>query len=148
MEFTNIFKGVEDCNCLEGSSVNITDMFARRVSTISPNDNDFQSYWEGGDNRHKNNCFSKCGYRGVSINSCTEDNKPLFIDKHRKIIAERKKFNSEITIPEFCYFFKFKKDAGKIKQTGEKDITHHDFYKCDTFIVGSSLETIDIINLG
>lgn len=144
MNFSKVFSGVTECDCLQGSTVDFTNVFVRRIFSESPNLEDFKSWHDIG-KIPKDNCEDICGFRGISVNICSEETKHAQIEKYKKAIIQRKKINSEVKIPEFGLFFTFKDSAGRIKQTG-KDVTHFDFYRCDEFDL-SSLLSLEIINL-
>eukprot|EP00388_Colpodella_angusta_P021055 GDKJ01053168.1.p1 GENE.GDKJ01053168.1~~GDKJ01053168.1.p1 ORF type:complete len:148 (-),score=9.72 GDKJ01053168.1:363-806(-) len=144
MEFTKVFEGITNCDCLQDSVVDISNMFVRRIFDENLKMSDFESYHEMG-KIPKDNCISICGHRGVSINICTKETKDNLLEKHKKNISDRKKINPEIAIPEFGLVFTFKAEAGKIKKTG-KDITHYDFYKSDDFDT-ATINYLEVVHL-
>lgn len=146
MTFEKTLKDVEDCLCLENTLVNNEDNFARRIYKNAVEEEDFNSYHEIGKTA-QNNCNSKCGHRGVSVNICADDTKKTeLIDTYKKTVVAAKKINPDVNIPEYCLVFKFKDEAGKMKQTGKNE-THFDFYKSDAFNVNDHLTNIEIVSL-
>lgn len=140
MTFNNLHIDT-DCNCVGKAVEKLENIFARRVRSNPLKENDFKSKWE---KKHpypgNSDCEVICSHKGVSINLFSDETKDAVIKK----FVTRFTFSPGSTA--FCCKFKFKQGAGKLKQTGLKDKSHHEFFKCDTFSL-KDLEILDYVDI-
>lgn len=148
MTFQKLHAGLDKrCKCQElGPAVeNFTYTFARRVDNDPPTDLDFRSEHEKR-NETRNNCYQNCKWRGVSMNRITPDNEIELIEDWRDIIRNATRERLGKLQFKACKF-RLKRGSGLVWDTRtERNPSHYDLLKADTFSVGT-VEIIEIVSL-
>jgi len=142
MKFDRLHKDT-DCNCVDGAEENISNIFSRAINRNTVREIDFTSNWDKPPIPKKSiNCNNTCKLKGISISRIKESD-----DKQKVIENYVSFFKCSPKYKEYLALFKFKKDAGLIKNTPSKNIIfHHDFYKSDEFTM-AHLEHIELVHL-
>jgi hypothetical protein len=134
---------ITTCDCLNGTSQNLTDTFIRRVRKSQELKNpDFRNHFERGKvPSDDSNCEEVCGMNGLSFDIWTKTSSKAILEKHKTSAGFAPKLN------HYC-IVRFTTSSGLIKHTPNQENGyneyHYDFYKDDTFTV-STLKLIDTI---
>ena len=131
MKFEKLLQDTE-CDCLERAIEDTKNLFARKINKPNPLNKDFYSHWERG--KRAVECKNICGYKGISVNKWSENDKNAIINKFLTTFSISPKHKDGI------FVFRIIEGAGLIEHTPNKnDVTHYDFYKSDDF----SLEMLE-----
>src|SRR5208283_2161165 len=96
---------------------------------------DFRSKWEKGNRPSGTDCKDICSCKGISVNLYM-NNRDSIVKKYLKI------FRISPGHKAYCCTFKFKSNAGKVKNAPEGgDLSHFNFFKCDSF----SINDIEVV---
>ena len=133
-----------DCDCLGEAFEDIEKVFARKISKPNLRVADFSSHWERNKKPNVLNCDNTCMYKGLSCNEWNDESKGQVLAKYVNLINNQEKTG---IINDAILIFKIKQGGGLMKYSPSRnDISHHTFFKSDTFNTGY-LEIIEVINL-
>lgn len=130
-----------NCNCLENTFTDLKTVYVRGFRKSELDLKEFATHWERTQTVHKD-CTHFCKLVGISISKCADDKSRIKILEYWTQVYR----NSPGWIKHLC-FFKFKENAGLIKDSPSKDdgvVYHHTFYKDEKFIIDQiEVETIE-----
>ncbi|MEY4538579.1 MAG: hypothetical protein RLZZ306_336 [Bacteroidota bacterium] len=133
-----------DCDCLESTFEVESKLFARKIGKPLARFSDFYSHWERNKKPAILTCNNTCMYKGLSCNEWSEESKEQVLEKYIRLINSQEKTGA---ISDAILIFKIKNDGGSMKYSpSKKDISHHTFFKSDTFEM-NCIEIVEVINL-
>jgi hypothetical protein len=133
-----------DCDCLGETFEVEGKLFARKIGKPLARLSDFYSHWERNKKPTVLNCDNTCMYKGLSCNEWNNESKEQVLEKYINLINSQEKTGA---ISDAILIFKIKHSGGLMKYSpSRKDISHHTFFKSDTFEM-DCIEIVEVINL-
>ena len=133
-----------DCDCLGETFEVESRLFARKIGKPLARLSDFYSHWERNKKPMVLNCDNTCMYKGLSCNEWNHESREQVLQKYISLINSQEKTGA---INDAILIFKIKNEGGLMKYSPtKKDISHHTFFKSDTFEM-NCIEIVEVINL-